>query len=429
MGQVLIKNVVQPIGGLINNAILLPNIPGEPAYPIYSGLLGDPSLVIPSITPSILDGAGGALTEEEAQIKAVAETVERYSSCIYNEEEQFIWATAEELGNDALDLDLIPRVSERELQNSKCKLELPKKNLPIRWVKGISLFDKKEVWVPANMVYLHIPYKSIGEKFWLPISTGCAAHVTMEEALLGAINEVIERDAISTLWLQQLELPRIVIDKVPDWAIPFIEQMEKNEHVQHYFFDATTDLGIPTIYCVQISPHNKDLATLVMCSTELDPYKSLTKIMREAASSRMAMQHRPLADKDVDDFIEVHDGAHYMGKPENMHAFNFLLHSKNRRNISDIPVLETGSPTENLKKVVNLLKEKGHEVIAVDLTTDEARRAGLKVVRVVIPTLMPLSFSYTDRFLGTKRLYEVPRLLGYPVKEEHEINPWPQPFA
>jgi len=80
-------------------------------------------------------------------------------------------------------------------------LELPKKNLPIRWVKGISLFDKKEVWVPANMVYLHIPYKSIGEKFWLPISTGCAAHVTMEEALLGAINEVIERDAISTLWI------------------------------------------------------------------------------------------------------------------------------------------------------------------------------------------------------------------------------------
>ncbi|WP_246258467.1 YcaO-like family protein [Kroppenstedtia pulmonis] len=100
--------------------------------------------------------------------------MERYSSCVYHED-QFIWATAAELGEDAIDLQKIPLCSEQELAHPKCPVVKPRMDAPIRWVKGLSLHSGREVWVPAVMTYLHIPPMSPGERFWLPISTGCAA--------------------------------------------------------------------------------------------------------------------------------------------------------------------------------------------------------------------------------------------------------------
>jgi ribosomal protein S12 methylthiotransferase accessory factor len=68
-------------------------------------------------------------------------------------------------------------------------------------------------------------------------------------------------------------------------------------------------------------------------------------------------------------------------------------------------------------------------VYAVDLSTDEAIRAGFRVVRVLIPSLQPLSFHYRARYLGHPRLYDAPAKMGYAVRAEGELNPWPQAFG
>ncbi|MFC7479479.1 hypothetical protein ACFQX7_04670 [Luedemannella flava] len=69
------------------------------------------------------------------------------------------------------------------------------------------------------------------------------------------------------------------------------------------------------------------------------------------------------------------------------------------------------------------------DAYVVDLTSDEALRAGMTVVRTVIPRLQPLSFSYRARYLGHPRLYRAPARMGHPTRSEAELNPWPQPFA
>ncbi|TPG69262.1 hypothetical protein EEL31_12500 [Brevibacillus laterosporus] len=422
-----VNKLVQPIGGLLQNVVPIPSLPGEPSYHVYSGIMGNLSHVIPTIAFSI-DGAGNSTLEEEAKRKAIAETVERYSSCMYNEK-QMIWATGRELGEEALDLDMIPRCSDKELLHPRCPLIKPDKDLPLRWVRGISLTHKRSVWLPAIMVYLNFEIMSKGEKIWLPISTGCAAHTTLEQALLGAICEVIERDAIAITWLQQLELPKISVDSYPQWVQPYLENLDRNKYIQQIFYDATSDLEIPTLYSIQLAPHNRQLTTMVMCSTELNPYHSFTKLMKESASSRIALQNGLKHPENLDDFIKVYDGATYMGAPERASAYHFLLQTSKNKKISEMKNIETGNPKKDLVELVKRLEEKGHEVFALDLTTDEARRANLHIVRVIIPTLMPLSFSYRARFLGTPRLYEAPRLNGYPIRMEEEINIWPQPFA
>lgn len=431
-----LESLVQPIGGLINRVDRLPTHPGEPHFPIDAGSLGDIAQVLPEVAKVTwgrsltgeLDGAGGSIDPEESRVKAIAETLERYACCVYDER-QFIWATAKELGGEALPLDKIPVCSEKELQHPRCPVVKPSFDAPLRWVKGISLHDQRTVWIPAVMTYLNLPAISIGERFWLPISTGCAAHTTIEEALTNAICEVVERDAISLTWYQKLSLPRIEFDQIQSDMEPYFYQTFKGGNITQYLFDGTTDLGIPTVYSLQLTPENSKLASLIMCATDLNPNRAITKVMREAASSRIAMLAERSVPENIDDFTNVFHGATYMGNPERLHAYDFLVKSPGRRFVSEMSSLDTGDRMKNLTLLLDRLAEKNLDVYAVDLTTDEAVRAGMRVVRVIIPGLQPLSFSYRCRFLGHPRLYEGPKAMGYAVKGEEEINPWPQPFA
>ncbi|HYE75737.1 MAG TPA: YcaO-like family protein, partial [Blastocatellia bacterium] len=166
----LLENLVQPIGGLISSVMQIPAQPGEPNFPIYGASLGDVNHVLKpysrmgELDNGALNGAGGALDPDQGRLKAIAEGLERYSSCVFDER-QFIWATAEELGDEALDLDTVPRCSETELAHPRCIATAPNKKAPIRWVRGVSLFDGRAVWVPAIMVYLKLAPQSQGERF------------------------------------------------------------------------------------------------------------------------------------------------------------------------------------------------------------------------------------------------------------------------
>lgn len=431
-----LESLVQPIGGLMSRVTQLATHPGEPNFPIYSSSLGDvnqafnlsPNWIKGKLNVGALNGAGGDVDPDLGRIKAIAEGLERYSSCVYDER-QFIWATAEELGDEALDLDTLPRCSATEMAHPRCLVLEPDKRAPMRWVRGISLTDSRPIWIPAILVYLHLSPLSAGERISLPISTGCAAHLTLEQALLSGLCEVIERDSISLVWLQQLSLPRIELDEVPAWLEGFIARNEASRDVTQIFFDATTELGVPTVYSLQLSPGNQTFAALVMCSTELDPAVAIGKVMRESASSRIAMQQPRPVPESWDDFNDVFHGAVYMGHRDRLPAYHFLVNSTSVKRLSEMPLLATGNPRRDLRNILSRLSRREMEAFAVDLTTDEAKRAGMWVVKTFVPALQPLSFSYRSRYLGHPRLYEAPQLMGYRARPESEINFWPQPFA
>ncbi len=391
--------LASPLGGLIGQVIPLESQPGDPPFPVSVATLGDVTQVLPEVrratggvsTRNQLDGAGGDVDPDRALTVSLAEALERYSSCVYDPR-QFTWATAAELG------------------------------------RGVSLATGRLCWVPAVLTYLHIPAQSAGERFSLPISTGCAAHRTPVEAVRNALCEVVERDAISLTWLQRFALPKIELDMVDVNLAGFLELAAERNSTVH-LFDATTDIGIPTVYSLDVSRDHPTCTTVVMCATDLDPRRAVAKVLREAASARIALSVDRSTSANPDDFITAYDGAAYMGRPEHLPAFGFLLDSPDRRRLSELPVLATGDPGADLRLLLGRLDRLGFEAFAVDLTTDEARRVGMHVVRVIVPGLQPLSFSHRARYLAHPRLYDAPAALGYPVHTEADINPWPQPFA
>ncbi|MDO5099893.1 MAG: YcaO-like family protein [Corynebacterium sp.] len=432
-------DLLSPLG-LVSRVQQLPSTEGEPRYPIYTGSLGNPGEVLGtqkgwSHDPNSgnFDGAGGDIDKGVAAYLSIAESLERYASISWDPD-HFVWASATEMGEDGIAPAQWPNCSENELRDPRSGLVSSDPRIPIRWVKSWSLTRNKAVYVPAVQVYLKITPESAAERYTHPVSTGCAAHTDPIEAVKNGILEVVERDSIALTWLQELPLPEIEIVE-EDLNVEHQDFWQKGQSpfLKTRFFDATTDLGIPVIYGLQLADNDEKLATLVAATCDLNPSKAIAKLLRESASLRIALRSLSNAYSDTmlndpEDTISVFGGAILNGKLANRPLYNFLLENKSEK--TTLAKIGRNYKFDNsLHGLVNQLALKGCEVLVVDLTTDEARAIGAHVVRVLIPQLMPLSFVHRARYLGHPRLYEAPIAMGHESKPEEKINPNLQPFA
>lgn len=426
--------------GLVSRVHRLSTAHGEPPFEIYSSTLGNPGAVLTGqsdwnhdLSQGNFDGAGGALDADVAAHLSIAESLERYSSCAWDTKDM-IWATAEELGEDAIPPSAFPNCSDTELADPRSGLVPTDPHLPLRWVQGWSFTRGRPVYVPAVAVWMRFPPESAAERFMHPISTGCAAHADPAAAVVNGLLEVIERDSISITWLQRMRLPRLQVE--PD-ALDTVSRRytakADSEHLRTQLFDATTDLGVPVVYAVQLADHDPEVAQLVAATCDLNPGRAVAKLYRETASLRIALRHIAKTEQNVPldgDTISVFGGALSSGTVDQRHRFSFLLDGEREtRFLHDLPGMTSEAPTEKLDWLMERMNAAGCEVIAVDMTTDEAQQVGATVSRVLVPQLMPLSFVHRARYLAHPRLYQAPKNLGYHVHTEDEINPDLQPFA
>lgn len=198
------------------------------------------------------------------------------------------------------------------------------------------------------------------------------------------------------------------------------------------YFNATTDLGVPTVYGVSVVPNHPTVRQVVVAVTSWDFDSAVIKLVREGISCRIALEHRQLERTDPTQFFAVHDGALYMASPERSSAFDFLLDdSLGPRGMAQ-PAQTLGTDADGAEAVrwlLDILQERGMTAYVVNMTSREVNDAGLFCVRVIVPQLMPLSFVHTTQFRGSRRLYDAPANMGYVVRREEDLNPWPQPFA
>ncbi|WP_043563867.1 YcaO-like family protein [Actinomyces israelii] len=434
--------------GLVSRTAELAQAPGEPAFSIWTGFLGDLSAPLRSQTTwnhrvesGNIDGAGGAIDADLARHIAIVESLERYSSCSW-EAEELIWDTPAGLGDAAIGPERWPACSPTELADPQCGLIPSDPRIPLRWVRGWSLTRGREVFVPAVLVYLKFPVRSPSERFINMVSTGTAAHSDLREAVLGGLLEVVERDAIALTWLQRLRLPEVVVDPADlDPEAAEYHRVGTSTELTVHLRDATTDYGIPILYAVQTSEVDTELAQVVAATCDLDPQRALAKIHRELVSLRIALRSHarsPRAKEVTGQDMTVVGGALADAAPSMRHVFDFLLEGpRPARRLADVGRSElrstrgpsAGSAADPLARVVSALERAGSEAVVVDITTDEARQVGMHVVKALVPEAVPLSFSHHARYLATPRLYDAPRAMGLTAHDEAGINPVRQPFA
>lgn len=423
--------------GIIQTMVELPVQPNDPKLFMMGARLGDNSRWLPERVPSVLRDCGGAaLTRWEAKAAAIGECIERYcASIIWHDE--LVYASYGELHNDYR----LPHPATFALFHPDQYRDLVytpfTEDTRIGWMPAASLADDGAALVPACFVYLG--YRAVQEQgdhlLGPSISTGCACARTFRKALLKAIYEVVERDAFTIMWLNRMAPKRIPLD-----ADPSLQELYTNtlaaSGLEYHLFRLPSDLAIPTFLSVVIDTRGAKPLAAVGGAAHLNPLNAARKALVESAQTleyarRLAKQKttKPLH-RNYDDVISFDDHTMLYAQGEMLSALEFLLETP--------PAAEAQRLLKGVdmttEKQLHVLKEELEkhklECFAVDLTTPDMAALGFSVAKAVIPSLQPLNGPYTQRFLGGRRLYEVPVRLGLrtaPVDRDG-FNPDPHPY-
>jgi ribosomal protein S12 methylthiotransferase accessory factor len=399
---------------------------GSDAF-VCTALMGSGQPGVGPAAGSPLSGmAGGqALADADlARLVAIAEGAERYTGRYHTMLEP-VTAAASALDGLVLDLARLPRCSQAELA-AGCPIRPPDPNQPIRWVRGFDVRTGDRAWLPAVMACYGLPPSSDAERFWHRISTGCAAHFDPAEAVVRGICEVIERDAIAVTWLQRLPLPLIPARQMSD-SVTRIVTWTIRHFMDAYLFDATTDMGVPTVYCLLVAPNDDKVRQVVGCACARTLPSAAEKALLEAIGARQAC-HSLGADTSGSSLTGP-GGAWYMASPDRASAFDFLATgARDRIATAGRPALPA-DPQGALRWLLRSLERHDMRVFAVDHTPPEVSAVGLTAMTVLIPDLQPMSLDRRAQFLAHRRLYSAPALMGHIPHREEDLNPWPQPFA
>ncbi len=384
--------------------------------------------------------AGGAGESLEASLAAaIGEAVERYSMLFYDRA-QMVLASFRDLGALAVSPDLARLHSSEQVADPRWKGKLGyfDEDTRLRWVWGWSLTHDRPRLVPAALVYLGYDYGADETNVGRNASSGLAAGLTREAAILSGIYEVVERDAFALSWFFRQARSRVVLDDEALRAGLLADFGLTNPGVSIEVFDVTFDIPVSSMLAILRRPTEFGPALCLGAASRLSPTQAARKCLLELGQGLPYLRVLTAEGKQWvtrDDYADLTSFDHhfmlYNTRPElAATAFDFYR-TASPEALSTIPDRAAGTLKADVERCVALLAEAGHEVIVVDLTTPDLREVGFSAVRVVIPGLVPLHGDHNLPYLGSSRLRELPWRLGWVSRERDPLttlNPLPHPF-
>lgn len=375
-------------------------------------------------------GNGMGDTLEESFYPALGELLERYALTRW-EEQDFVEGTYAELEDrGAVNPKQFVRYSDMQLKDPEYQRSIVDEGTWMKWSHARSLTDDTNVLIPAQLVHILYQLAFPDEPmFQATTSNSAAAGGSFGHAAYGAIGEAIERDSFLLFWLNRIAPPRIKVDTVPVPKVAETFNLVEQYGVRFELLDCTTDIRVPTFMSVCIDPTNAHPVS-VNAVTDFDVKTGLEKLMRETVKFLHAGWRKGEGATDPKKITSIEERQLYWARPEMIKEMDFLLAGEERSfDACNFPS-DPGGYTERLRTLAGIFREKDYSCYLVDVKSRQARKAGLNVVRAVIPELTPIYFNENRKHLNAPRLYSVPEKLGYTdtAKNENELNPVPHPF-
>jgi ribosomal protein S12 methylthiotransferase accessory factor len=383
-----------------------------------------------------LEGASGgsAVSVAEARAAALGEAAERYSAS-YVPHDELVLASACALRPEAVAPECFALFHERQLARPGFPFVPFSSQTRVRWVRGFRVDDRSPAYVPAQFVYLawrdlvedeaHVAYST---------SSGLACGETLEDALLRALLELVERDAFMLTWSNRLSLPRLVWRGDED-----LRELERRHFLPtglaYDVVDLSSFLDVPTALAI-VRDEGRRGPVGVGAASAARVGDAWRKALAEAFSVRSwaaALDAGALGSEFAPDFSDVvsfADHVRFHADPRRAACAAFLGASPSERDVSSVASLPGTSTAERLDAVLERLAAAGVDAYAVDVTAPDVREAGLHVVKAICPQLCALDVAHAARFLGGERILRAAYEAGLapaPLVFD-ELNPYPHPF-
>ncbi len=414
--------------GIIKNLYAIPIRHNDPKYDGYAMNTGSMAYLYGKPVDYTLKAGGCGIDKESAALGLIGESLERYASGFINENEKII-ASYKNLNQEAIHPNEISLFHPKQFEQKDFYCHPFKEDTETSWFPTIDLCSGKEILYPGQLIYM--PY----QEDTIPIahgnSTGMATHTHYYKAILSGLFEVLERDAFATMWYQNILPPKI---KISTDIQKYIDAYFPCRYEIH-LFDITFDWVVPVV-CGLCYGKN-EFGNFVICASasRYTFAETIKKTIQElgqgipyARSLVKEFEHWHIKDdfSNVDNFNN--HAALYIKKPDL--AEKVLNKFKQYEATKDIDWNEKSSCTEQemIQNIVTHCDKNNFQVLVKDLTTVDLEQMGIKAVKVMIPQAVVLGGDFGYYPLGNKRLYEMPKKMGYKVYDFEHLNPYPHLF-
>jgi ribosomal protein S12 methylthiotransferase accessory factor len=424
-----LDDAVSPLVGIVTHTLSTTSTTDETSLPNCACELASGRRTVGATTVDY--GSGAHVHPGRARAAAIGEAIERYSAMFVPFDELRV-TTARELGPAAVAPASFALFHDTQHAQPRFPFRRFTEDTPTEFVRGVSLTDGTVVDLPAQLVYLRPP--GLCPPLAYSTSSGLACAPTFGEAVLAALLELVERDAVMLAWKCRLSLP--LLDWSADRALCGLdERFFRPTGLRYELLDGCCFLGVPIAIAVVHGPPGSRAALAVGAGAGASAGEAWLKALsegfgvyrwlgRQAASTPDRPPPVPDAVATFDDhmlFYSCHEQAALAA---------FLTAAPERTPTGLVPALAGDSPGAQTAALVARLGDRGLSAYAVDVTSPDVRQLGLSVARVLAPELCALDVSHRAQYLGGRRLYRAAHDLGLvdaPL-EPNDLNPLPHPF-
>jgi ribosomal protein S12 methylthiotransferase accessory factor len=319
--------------------------------------------------------------------KAISEVVERTACASMSGAHRARFGELEH----ALDPRSVIAYDQRQYRRSDFPFARFDERRLVSWKDGVDHLSGKKIAVLADLVLFE---RALGEgrRHTAATSSGVAAHPDKEKAVQRALLELIERDAAMRAWLGRIEASRIPSRLLPrrlQRRLMDLERMGMRVVVKRL----PSELA-PVI--LVFAQHQEKAYTCTGTAAGLDVEDTLEHALMECESVailRLDVDPPKIEPRQVNspsDHSDLYAQRRYFRRAD------FLAAGSHTATLG-----KEGAP-RSFKELLDRLQKKNLRLITVDLTPKKGAR-GRKVVRAIIPGLVPISFGYGLEPLGTFR--------------------------
>ena len=374
--------------------------------------------------------AGKGSTREQSEVSALCEAVERYSGAFHGDEIRVRrryadFARAE--ASDAIHPNHVQLFSERQLDQAEqinarghpYNVVPPRldPNAEIDWSPVWSLTHGRHRYLPTSILYGMTPEQR-GRADLVADSNGCAAGNTLEEAVLQAFFELVERDAFAIWWYNRLAVPGVDLESFGDRYLESAPDYYRGAGREMWMLDVTTDLGIPAFVAIsrRIGAATEDI--IYGAGAHADPRIAALRAVCEL-NQCLSWLPRPggaSSGPAIDDPMALH-----WWRTARLADYAYLTPAAGAaaRGKADYPVSDPADMREEIERCRAIVEARDMEFLVLDQTRPDI---GMPVARVIVPGLR----HFWERF-APGRLYDVPvdmKRRPRPLAED-ELNPAP----
>ena len=379
-------------------------------------------------------GSGCSLNYRKSLVKAYGEFIERYCASNFDNINDYciVFDSYNNLSkkHSCLSLKKLIHFDEEIYGNKEFFYRKYTDDSCITWIKGNDIVKNKEIFLPAQKVFLGVNFKHEELPYIQWLSTGLACGDSRETAILGAVYEVIERDSFMLTWKLRLSGKKIVMDKIKNLDLSKLyNHIIKNlfgEDELHIYDISRTD-GIYTVLTF-INNSNPDSVGLVTAAaSDIDIEKALLKSFEELCLTyRFSyilllenFSNEYLRKEEVDD-LDKHILYYTTGSRSN--GLEFVDDENKVIKLSNMINFNYNSTKSDFEYLVSLFKKNNKSIYIADITSLEIKEIGLNVIKAIIADYNDLEIHHMCR------LNNNPRLLKYKEIYKKEINDEPHPF-